>query len=161
MNEANKNADKAGAKSRSGCSSGANAKALAKETVSNACVAVTATRTTPSHDHHAPNAAATVRDPVCGMTVDPATSKHRFDYRGETYPFLLGRLPHQIRRRSRFLSGKGQQAESRRTGRHDLHLPDASGDPPGRPGKLPDLRHGAGAGGREPRCAAQSGARAT
>ena len=38
------------------------------------------------HDHHA-HAAATVRDPVCGMTVDPATSKHRFDYRGETFHF--------------------------------------------------------------------------
>src|SRR6476619_3050406 len=39
-----------------------------------------------SHDHHA-HAAATVRDPVCGMTVNPATSKHRFDYRGETFHF--------------------------------------------------------------------------
>jgi Cu+-exporting ATPase len=39
-----------------------------------------------SHDHH-PHAAATVRDPVCGMTVNPATSKHRFDYRGETFHF--------------------------------------------------------------------------
>ena len=39
---------------------------------------------------------------------------------------------------------------SRVPDRHDLHLPDASGDPPGRPGQLPDLRHGAGAGGREP-----------
>ena len=28
-----------------------------------------------------------VHDPVCGMSVDPATSKHRFDYRGETYHF--------------------------------------------------------------------------
>jgi P-type Cu+ transporter len=28
-----------------------------------------------------------MRDPVCGMTVDPATSQHRFDYRGETYHF--------------------------------------------------------------------------
>ncbi len=28
-----------------------------------------------------------MRDPVCGMTVDPAASKHRFDYRGETYHF--------------------------------------------------------------------------
>jgi Cu+-exporting ATPase len=37
-------------------------------------------------DHHA-HANATVRDPVCGMTVDPATSKHRFDYRGETFHF--------------------------------------------------------------------------
>ena len=28
-----------------------------------------------------------MRDPVCGMTVDPATSPHRFGYRGETYHF--------------------------------------------------------------------------
>jgi Cu+-exporting ATPase len=28
-----------------------------------------------------------VLDPVCGMTVNPATSKHRFDYRGETFHF--------------------------------------------------------------------------
>src|SRR5215207_1016981 len=42
-----------------------------------------------SHGHHdhSDHAAATVRDPVCGMTVNPATSKHRFDYRGETYHF--------------------------------------------------------------------------
>ena len=37
-------------------------------------------------DHHA-HADTTVRDPVCGMTVDPATAKHRFDYEGETYYF--------------------------------------------------------------------------
>jgi len=36
------------------------------------------------HDHHAP---AKVLDPVCGMTVDPATSKHRFDHHGETFHF--------------------------------------------------------------------------
>src|SRR5260370_42116675 len=30
---------------------------------------------------------ATVRDPVCGMAVDPATSKHRFDYEGKTFHF--------------------------------------------------------------------------
>ncbi len=41
------------------------------------------------HGHHAhqPAAKAGVLDPVCGMTVDPATSKHRFDYRGETFHF--------------------------------------------------------------------------
>lgn len=43
------------------------------------------------HDHHAghhhPEARAGVLDPVCGMTVDPATSKHRFEYRGETFHF--------------------------------------------------------------------------
>lgn len=42
-----------------------------------------------SHSHHGHQAAgsATVRDPVCGMSVDPATSKHRFDYHGETFHF--------------------------------------------------------------------------
>jgi Cu+-exporting ATPase len=50
------------------------------------------------HDHaghndgdHNAHANATVRDPVCGMTVDPSTSKHRFDYRGETYHFCSAR----------------------------------------------------------------------
>jgi Cu+-exporting ATPase len=38
------------------------------------------------HDHHA-SAPVKVLDPVCGMTVDPATSKHRVDYRGETFHF--------------------------------------------------------------------------
>jgi P-type Cu+ transporter len=40
-----------------------------------------------NHANHHTHTAATVRDPVCGMTVDPATSKHRFDYRGETFHF--------------------------------------------------------------------------
>ncbi|MBN8987612.1 MAG: heavy metal translocating P-type ATPase [Rhizobiales bacterium] len=35
-------------------------------------------------DHHAP---AKMLDPVCGMTVDPATSKHRFDHGGEAFHF--------------------------------------------------------------------------
>lgn len=30
---------------------------------------------------------STVVDPVCGMTVDPTTSKHRYDYHGKTYHF--------------------------------------------------------------------------
>src|SRR5579871_6516178 len=29
----------------------------------------------------------TARDPVCGMSVNPETSKHRFDYKGTTYHF--------------------------------------------------------------------------
>jgi P-type Cu+ transporter len=43
------------------------------------------------HDHHHHGASAdgqaVARDPVCGMSVDPATSKHRFDYHGETFHF--------------------------------------------------------------------------
>jgi len=38
------------------------------------------------HDHHT-DGKANVRVPVCGMSVDPATSRHRFDYRGETFHF--------------------------------------------------------------------------
>src|SRR5229473_7022423 len=39
------------------------------------------------HGHHHADGNAKVRDPVCGMSVDPATSRHRFDYRGETFHF--------------------------------------------------------------------------
>ena len=38
------------------------------------------------HEHHA-GRASSVLDPVCRMNVDPLTSKHRFQYRGETYHF--------------------------------------------------------------------------
>ena len=38
------------------------------------------------HDHHAAPKPG-VLDPVCGMTVDPATSKHRFEHGGTTYHF--------------------------------------------------------------------------
>jgi P-type Cu+ transporter len=42
-----------------------------------------------AHDHsgHDHPAAASVRDPVCGMSVNPLTSRHRFDHRGETFHF--------------------------------------------------------------------------
>ena len=54
-----------------------------------------------AHDQHHSGGAASVRDPVCGMTVDPATSQHRFDSSRRNLSFLLGGLPNQIRRRSR------------------------------------------------------------
>ena len=40
-----------------------------------------------AHEHAGTGEAAFARDPVCGMTVDPATSRHRFDYKGETFHF--------------------------------------------------------------------------
>ncbi|WP_296706008.1 heavy metal translocating P-type ATPase [Rhodoblastus sp.] len=45
-----------------------------------------------AHDHQAHGApmraaAAAVKDPVCGMTVDPAKSAHRADFGGEAYYF--------------------------------------------------------------------------
>jgi Cu+-exporting ATPase len=39
------------------------------------------------HGDSAAMDASAVADPVCGMTVDPRTSKQRFDYRGETFHF--------------------------------------------------------------------------
>ncbi|HZQ14829.1 MAG TPA: heavy metal translocating P-type ATPase [Pseudolabrys sp.] len=38
------------------------------------------------HHHHTPAEGGAV-DPVCGMTVDPHTAKHRADHRGRTYYF--------------------------------------------------------------------------
>lgn len=39
------------------------------------------------HSHGADQAGAGVIDPVCGMTVDPASAKHRFAYKGQDYFF--------------------------------------------------------------------------
>src|SRR6266852_445790 len=39
------------------------------------------------HEHHSDTTNAAARDPVCGMSVDPATSQHRLDYHGETFHF--------------------------------------------------------------------------
>ncbi|WP_298245119.1 heavy metal translocating P-type ATPase [uncultured Bradyrhizobium sp.] len=42
------------------------------------------------HAHHAHDhgdTATKVKDPVCGMSVDPATSKHHFDHQGKTFHF--------------------------------------------------------------------------
>src|SRR5271169_2076470 len=40
-----------------------------------------------SHDHSRAGATAAVLDPVCGMTVDPATTKHRDSYQQHDYFF--------------------------------------------------------------------------
>ncbi|HMA57278.1 MAG TPA: HAD-IC family P-type ATPase, partial [Pseudolabrys sp.] len=45
-----------------------------------------AAASTHRHDHGASETIG-ARDPVCGMTVDPHTAKHRADYRGHTYYF--------------------------------------------------------------------------
>src|SRR5438105_11470490 len=39
------------------------------------------------HHHHRADGRQAVLDPVCGMRVDPATSKHRFDHQGESFHF--------------------------------------------------------------------------
>ena len=61
--------------------------------------------------------------------------------------FLQSEVSGQVHGRAAALpeAGRSRTAGAREAGR-DLHLPDASGDPPGRTRKLPDLRHGARAG---------------
>jgi len=39
------------------------------------------------HHHHAAASEGGAIDPVCGMTVDPATAQHRADYQGKNYYF--------------------------------------------------------------------------
>src|SRR6185437_6875082 len=52
------------------------------------CMAEPSVKTANHSDHpHGGTTHETVRDLVCGMSVDPATSKHRFEDRGETFHF--------------------------------------------------------------------------
>ena len=93
---------------------------------------------------------ATAIDPVCGMTVDPHTTPHRAEHHGRTYYFCSAGCREQVRRRSRKVSRRDAGHGRAGAGGHDLHLPDAPGDPAGRARRLPDLRHGARAGARRP-----------
>ena len=64
-----------------------------------------------SHEHHHAHAggpgaghSATAIDPVCGMKCGSIfAGKPTFDYEGRHLPFLLERLPDEVRRRSRTL----------------------------------------------------------
>ena len=73
------------------------------------------------HDRHhgAPaGAQARARDPVCGMSVDPATSKHRFDHRGETFHFCSADC------RAKFVADPGKYLE--KTGALKTHVPEGT-----------------------------------
>src|SRR5467141_899721 len=73
------------------------------------------------HDRHhgAPaGAQARARDPVCGMSVDPATSKHRFDHRGETFHFCSAGC------RAKFVADPGKYLE--KTGALKTHVPEGT-----------------------------------
>ncbi|QWG13314.1 heavy metal translocating P-type ATPase [Bradyrhizobium sediminis] len=86
MTEAD-NTGAGGAARDSGCGCAAKtAAALPAETAKTGCCGGGHDHAAAGHDHHA-GGPATVRDPVCGMSVNPATSKHRFDCNGETWHF--------------------------------------------------------------------------
>lgn len=73
--------------SHSGCS--CSTKAAAAKPAAASCCGGHRDQAAHAHHHgHDHDAAATkVLDPVCGMTVDPATSKHRLTHHGETFHF--------------------------------------------------------------------------
>src|SRR3546814_19550493 len=58
------------------------------------------------HEHQSPGAGgnsgnpqrghAAISDPVCGMNVDPATSKHRAEHDGKSYHFCSARCHDQF-----------------------------------------------------------------
>ena len=84
------NVNAAGAAKGSGCGCGSKAKsAVPNETAKAGCCGGGRDQAGLDHTHHDDhaNASATVRDPVCGMTVDPETSSHRFDHDGKTFHF--------------------------------------------------------------------------
>ncbi|MBR0903177.1 heavy metal translocating P-type ATPase [Bradyrhizobium liaoningense] len=75
-------------KTHSGCGCSAKAAPPAKPAASSCCGGhADHSGHTHHHAHDHGDAATKVLDPVCGMTVDSATSKHRFDHHGETFHF--------------------------------------------------------------------------
>jgi P-type Cu+ transporter len=87
MSEA-ENANAGGISKGSGCGCASKATAAPPaETAKPGCCGEGNDHAGHGHSDHHSNGKATVRDPVCGMNVDPATSQHRFDYRSETFHF--------------------------------------------------------------------------
>ena len=72
---------------QSGCGCSAKAAAPAPKPEASSCCGGHGDHAGHVHHHDHGAAAAKVLDPVCGMTVDPATSKHRFEHHGETFHF--------------------------------------------------------------------------
>ena len=102
-------------------------------------------------------AALTVKDPVCGMNVDPHRTPHRHELRGQTYYFCSAGCRTKFAADPDRYLGDKVPAPAR---------PDAIYTCPMHPevrqvgpGQLPDLRHGARAGGRDGRDRAEPRAR--
>ncbi|HEX2841555.1 heavy metal translocating P-type ATPase [Hyphomicrobium sp.] len=62
-----------------------------------------------SQGHAAGHGQSGVKDPVCGMTVDPATAKHRHTHNGETYYFCAARC------REKFIANPAQYLDPAQT----------------------------------------------
>jgi Cu+-exporting ATPase len=99
-----------GTATSSGC--GCAAKAAASEAAKAGCCGGSHGHS--GHDHsghrhgeHPADVDAKMRDPVCGMTVDPATSKYRSDHQGQTHHFCSAGC------RAKFVAGPEQYLDKR------------------------------------------------
>ncbi len=108
---------------------------------------------------HAQTASGSSTDPVCGMKVNPQATPHHARHGDMDYHFCCDGCRRKfVADPARYLAPEAAQASvavpapvSRADARrHDLHLPDASGNPPGPSGQLPEMRHGAGAADAKP-----------
>jgi len=88
---ASENENSEGGSSGSGCCCSSKASTALQEPVPTGCCGESRDLTKHDHgDHHHHGngiATTTVVDPVCRMTVDPATSRHRVEHHGQTYHF--------------------------------------------------------------------------
>ena len=85
-----------------------------------------------------------VRDPVCGMTVDPQKAAGSVAYQGQTYYFCSSGCAAKFQAApQKYLDPKPMPPAAAGDG---IHLPDASRSPANRPWILPQVRHGPGAG---------------
>ena len=74
---------------------------------------ITTAMTTPCTTTARRRARTLVKDPVCGMDVDPATAEHKADYKGETYYFCSGRCRERfVAEPERFLTPQAHPAEA-------------------------------------------------
>lgn len=110
------------------------------------------------HDHHqhgqgGSRGGAMVTDPVCGMNVDPAKTAHHAERDGKVYHFCSAKCRERFEARPELFLDPAESAQSQ--GSADVeYLSNAHSDRANGPRKLPDLRHGFGAEGVQPRCRA-------
>ena len=74
-----------GATAHTGCGCSSNTATPAAKPATSSCCGGHGDHSGHTHDHG--ETATKVKDPVCGMSVDPATSKHHFTRHGETFHF--------------------------------------------------------------------------
>ena len=102
------------------------------------------------HVHEDVAQANLVKDPVCGMDVDPDGTRAPAEHDGQTYYFCSAHCQAKFEAdpELRICSQHEQPGRRARSpaGGGRVDLPDAPGDPAPGPGLVPDLRDGAGTG---------------